>query len=97
MMELQVLFPSPRNTTWINNSLLEQTECNTFLASPEMMPKAQLQQQERQQLKVLQVPSLDKMLADDGDSKHYPFDKDFAASRWDPIVVLQSSGSTGTI
>lgn len=91
----KVLFPSPRNTTWINDSLLEQTACNTFFASPEMMPKAQAQQQERQQLKILSVASLDDMLADDGEGKHYPFDKDFATARWDPVVVLHSSGSTG--
>lgn len=97
MIELQVLFPSPRNTTWINNSLLEQTKCNTFFASAEMIPKAQSQQQERQQLKVLPVSSLDDMLAEVGGWKHYPFHRDFAAARWDPVVVLHSSGSTGTL
>ncbi|KAL8935232.1 MAG: hypothetical protein Q9216_005528 [Gyalolechia sp. 2 TL-2023] len=91
----KVLFPSPRNTMWINASLLEQTECNMFFASPEMMSKAQSQKEGRLQLRILQLSTLDEMLAEDGDSEHYPFDKAFVTARWDPIVVLHSSGSTG--
>ncbi|KAL8721403.1 MAG: hypothetical protein Q9225_001918 [Loekoesia sp. 1 TL-2023] len=95
MTIMQVFFPSPRNTTWINNSLLDQTECTKFLASPEMVPKAQSQQEKSKELKILQVPSLDAMLVDE--SRYYPYEKTFATARWDPIVVLHSSGSTGTV
>ncbi|KAL8639148.1 MAG: hypothetical protein Q9228_003782 [Teloschistes exilis] len=90
---LKVLLPSPRNTTSINDSLLDQTQCSKFLVSSEMMPKAKAQQQEKSQLEVVQVPSLNDMLVDS--SEHYPFEKDFATARFEPIVVLHSSGSTG--
>ncbi|KAL8833479.1 MAG: hypothetical protein Q9170_004253 [Blastenia crenularia] len=97
----KVLFPSPRNTTFINDSLIDQTECSKFLASPEMVPKAQQQQQERKtskripKLRVLEVPALNDMLVERDQGKYYPYGKDFATARWDPIVVLHSSGSTG--
>ncbi len=52
-----------------------------------------MQQEEKKELQILQVPSLDDMLVDA--SEHYPYHKDFATARWDPIVVLHSSGSTG--
>jgi len=58
-----------------------------------MVPKAKIQQEEKKELQILQVPSLDDMLVDA--SEHYPYHKDFATARWDPIVVLHSSGSTG--
>ena len=60
-----------------------------------MVPKARLQQEEKKELQILQVPSLDDMLVDA--SEHYPYQKDFASARWDPIAVLHSSGSTGRL
>lgn len=91
----KLLLPSPRNTTSINNSLLSQTQCSKILVSLEMMPKAKAQQQEKTQLEILQVPSLNDMLVDS--SEHYPFEKDFAVAKFEPILVLHSSGSTGIL
>ncbi|KAI4200503.1 MAG: hypothetical protein LQ350_003873 [Teloschistes chrysophthalmus] len=48
---------------------------------------------EKPQLEILQVPSLNDMLVDS--SEYYPFEKDFAIAKFEPIVVLHSSGSTG--
>ncbi|KAL8788720.1 MAG: hypothetical protein Q9213_001534 [Squamulea squamosa] len=89
----KVLFPSPRNTIQINNSLLDQTDCTKFFASPEVLPIAGSLAKERKGLVVLAVKALDDMLVDA--SEHYPYDKDYATARWDPMVVLHSSGSTG--
>ncbi|KAL8734972.1 MAG: hypothetical protein Q9181_002995 [Wetmoreana brouardii] len=89
----KVLFPSPRNTVPINISLLDQTECTTFLVSRELLPIAESLKKERESLALLPVPVLDDMLVDA--SEHYPFEKDYATARWDPMVVLHSSGSTG--
>ncbi len=58
-----------------------------------MASQAKIQQEEKRKLQILQVPSLNDMLVDA--SEHYPYQKDFATARWDPIVVLHSSGSTG--
>ncbi|KAI4241070.1 MAG: hypothetical protein L6R42_011382 [Xanthoria sp. 1 TBL-2021] len=89
----KVLFPSPRNTIQINMSLLDQTQCCEFFASPEVLPIAESLKKERKQLRVLAVPTLDDMLVDA--SEHYPYDKNYATARWEPMVVLHSSGSTG--
>ncbi|KAL8650254.1 MAG: hypothetical protein Q9226_005223 [Calogaya cf. arnoldii] len=89
----KVLFPSPRNTVQINKSLLDQTQCTKFLASPEMLPIAETMKKEIKQLCVVAVPTLDDMLVDA--SEHYPYEKDYSTARWEPMVVLHSSGSTG--
>lgn len=73
--------------------MLDQTECTKFIVAPEMVPKAKMQQEEKKELEILLVPSLDDMLVNA--SENYPYQKDFATARWDPIVVLHSSGSTG--
>lgn len=74
-------------------SLLDQTQCFEFFASNEMLPIAESLKKERKQLRVLAVPTLSDMLVDA--SEHYPYDKDYATARWEPMVVLHSSGSTG--
>ncbi|KAI4234458.1 MAG: hypothetical protein LQ349_003784 [Xanthoria aureola] len=89
----KVLFPSPRNTVQINVSLLDQTQCFKFFVSSEMLPVAESLQKERKQLRFLAVPTLNEMLVDA--SEPYLYDKDYATARWDPMVVLHSSGSTG--
>lgn len=89
----KVLFPSPRNTLDINNSLLYQTECTRFLVSPEMLATAESLKERRLSIEIMRVPALDDLLVDA--SEHYPFEKDYATARWEPIVVLHSSGSTG--
>ncbi|KAL8774316.1 MAG: hypothetical protein Q9209_001067 [Squamulea sp. 1 TL-2023] len=68
----KVLFPSPRNTIQINNSLLDQTDCTKFFASPEVLPIAESLAKERKGLVVLTVEALDDMLVDASD--HYPYD-----------------------
>lgn len=58
-----------------------------------MLPVAESLQKERKQLRFLAVPTLNEMLVDA--SEPYLYDKDYATARWDPMVVLHSSGSTG--
>ena len=79
----------------MNLSLLEQTKCSEFFCSPEEAQKVRDLQLEKGNLQIFAVPSLGDMIQ--GYSKHYPFEASFADARWDPILVLHSSGSTGTI
>jgi len=92
---MQLLVPSVRNSSWINLSLLEQTKCTKFLYSTEMSQKVHELQVEKKGLHTLAVESLDDMTLQD--TKYYPYEKSFAKDRWDPVLVLQSSGSTGNI
>ncbi len=78
----------------MNRSLLEQTNCSKFLYSPEMAQKVHHLQLEKGELQILAVPSLDNMIREY--SKPYPFEVNFADVQWDPILILPSSGSTGT-
>lgn len=79
----------------MNLSLLEQTECSKFLYSPEVTQKVHDLRLGKESLQIFAVPSLDNMIR--GYSKHYPYEAVFADVRWDPILILHSSGSTGTV
>lgn len=46
-------------------------------------------------LESAEVPSLEKMFEDE--SHQYPYNETFESAKWNPIVVLHSSGSTGTL
>ena len=91
---MQLLLPSIRNASWMTVSLFEQTKCARLLYSPEMKAPAAALQAERTDLHVFEVVPLDTMLSEDA-VEHMPFGRDWETSKWDPILVLQSSGSTG--
>lgn len=46
-------------------------------------------------LESVEVPSLDEML--EGESQPYPYKETFETAKQNPIVILHSSGSTGTL
>lgn len=79
----------------MNISLLEQTGCTKFLYSPEVAQKVRDLQTEKSDLQIFALPSLDRML--DGHSAPYPYEENFDDVRWNPILMLHSSGSTGRI
>ena len=81
-----------RNSSWINISLLEQTKCTRFLYPSEMSQKIQDLQEEKSGLQIFLVESLDEMLL--GNSKYYHYECNYTDVRWDPVLVLLSSGST---
>ena len=79
----------------MNVSLLEQTECTKFLYANELSQKVQDIQAQKKNLQTSMIQSLDEMLQDY--DKHYPYEKKFADVRWDPVLILHSSGSTGKV
>ena len=79
----------------MNLSLLEQTKCSIMLHSSEMACKIHDLQTGKSDLRALCIPFLDDMIRQG--TRHYPYEKDFAKVRWDPILILHSSGSTGMI
>jgi len=79
----------------MNISLLEQTECLTFLFPQEMSSNVGELQVKKPGLRYLTVPSFDDMVR--GPSHYFPFKKTFESARWDPILILCSSGSTGNL
>ena len=89
----QVLLVSGRNAPWMNASLIKSTACTKIFHSSEVLPNAQGLKQEVEDLGTFDVPSLELLL--EGKSKPFPFDKTFESAKWDPILILHSSGSTG--
>lgn len=77
----------------MNISLLEQTNCTKVMCSAEISSKVHELQKQKKDLQILTVQSLNDMLQEH--SKHYPYEVEFANVRWDPVLVLHSSGSTG--
>lgn len=75
-------------------SLLKQTKCAKVFYSAEMAQKVRDMQVEMTDLQIFNFPALDDVFY--GNSKHYPYDEIFADARWNPVIILQSSGSTGT-
>ena len=77
----------------MNKSLLQQTKCTKFLYPKEMSQKVQDLQREKSDLQILLVQSLNEMLF--GHAQYYPYEFNYKDVRWDPVLVLLSSGSTG--
>ncbi|MCJ1251187.1 hypothetical protein MMC30_008418 [Trapelia coarctata] len=89
----KLLLPSVRNSTWMNVSLLEQTGCIKFLYSMEMTQKALDLQDNKKDLQVFGISSLNDIIS--GYEKQYAYREEFVKVQWNPILVLHSSGSTG--
>ena len=77
----------------MNKSLLEQTKCTKFMYPSEMSQKVQDLQREKSDLQIFLVESLKEMLF--GHAQYYPYECNYKDVRWDPVLVLLSSGSTG--
>ncbi len=78
----------------MNISLLEQTKCTKFVYSSEVSAKVHDLQSQKKDLLIFAVQSLSDFLQEY--SEHYSYDVEFSNVRWDPVLILQSSGSTGS-
>ena len=77
----------------MNISLLEQTQCSKFLHTVEMTVKVKDIQSTQRDLRAIVAPSLDEILERRG--RHYSYQASYDNNRWDPVLILHSSGSTG--
>ncbi|KAF2875490.1 hypothetical protein BDV95DRAFT_561998 [Massariosphaeria phaeospora] len=90
----KLLLTSPRNTIEAHVSLLEKTECATFLLPPNYPLPAVKQILAARQMHVLEIPTMEHWL-EDGPVETYAYTKTFTEARLEPFVVLHTSGSTG--
>jgi thioester reductase-like protein len=90
----KLLLSSPRNTVEAHLSLLEKTDCATFLLPPNFPLPAVKQITAARTMRVLDIPGTQHWLQD-GAVDHYPYEKKFEDARLEPFVVLHTSGSTG--
>src|SRR4051812_12933818 len=77
----------------MNASLLEQTECSLLLYAPEVKPLVESLLDHRPNLQVYPIQLLETLVQPD--TPHYPYEKSYDDVKWDPILILHSSGSTG--
>ncbi|XXH01320.1 hypothetical protein Hte_007678 [Hypoxylon texense] len=90
----KLLLPSPRNPPLTNLSLMSQTGSNKVLYASELVPLAKSLQSVATSVSIDPIPSFQEML--DSNPEPYPYEKNFDEAKDDPIVVLHSSGSTGS-
>lgn len=89
-----MFFPSPRNSISAQIQLLEQVGCTTILVpSPRPPPVTALLQ--HFSMNVVEVPLLEMLLS--ASYAPFPFKDNFQDGSKDEILVLHSSGTTGSM
>ncbi|KAM0209141.1 hypothetical protein ACHAQD_011306 [Fusarium lateritium] len=89
----KALFISPRNTTAVQLSLFEATNCDLLYCTESFRSDLQPCLDQRI-MEAVMIDSVDHLLS--VTSAPFPYNKSIDQTRWDPLVVLHTSGSTGT-
>jgi acyl-CoA synthetase (AMP-forming)/AMP-acid ligase II len=87
-----MFFTSPRNSIPAHSHLFNRLECKTLLTSSPTPPVVSAIVGAHP-LKVLEVPSVQDLLHKK--YAHYPYTKTFEEAKFDPLIALHTSGSTG--
>ncbi|KAM3498789.1 hypothetical protein MY10362_007905 [Beauveria mimosiformis] len=90
----QIMFPSPRNNTDSQVSLLQVTKCQKLLYGKEYAKRIQPWLHESG-IGALEMLGLDQALKDEPAPVH-PYNETFKSAEFDPVIILHTSGSTGT-
>lgn len=88
------MFPSTRNNTDSQVSLLRVTNCQKLLYGKEYTKRIQPWVQESG-IGALEMLGLEQVL-DDAPAPVHPYEETFESARFDPVIILHTSGSTGT-
>ncbi|KAG5788025.1 hypothetical protein H9Q69_012916 [Fusarium xylarioides] len=86
------LFISPRNTPAVQLSLFEATDCR-YLYTTESFKSVMQPCLDQRTMELAMVESIDTLL--NVTPKPFPYSRTVEQARWDPLVVLHTSGSTG--
>ena len=90
---VKALLASPRNSLMAHNSLLENTSCQVLLTPKSVPPLARAVLAHRS-MKHIVIPELERWLESPPDAP-YPYNRTFHQARYEPFVVVHTSGSTG--
>jgi thioester reductase-like protein len=77
----------------MNASLIDQTKCSLLLYAQELELQIKPLLEHQPSLQIHAIQPLEALVRPD--TPPYPYDKSFDEVKWDPILVLHSSGSTG--
>ncbi|CAN8104059.1 unnamed protein product [Discula destructiva] len=91
---------SPRNTLEAHLSLLEKTNCTTFLLPPNFPLPVVKQILEVRPMRVVEIAPAQHWFdelpgSSESDEPVYPYTKQYAEARLEPWLMLHTSGSTG--
>ncbi|CAF9913655.1 MAG: hypothetical protein ALECFALPRED_008933 [Alectoria fallacina] len=89
----KALLASPRNSLHAHVNLLDSTQCH-ILITPATAPPVTKEILSQRQMRHVLVPSLQNWLREEAVSV-YPYEKTFEEARYEPFVVVHTSGSTG--
>ncbi|OAQ97692.1 hypothetical protein LLEC1_03573 [Akanthomyces lecanii] len=89
----QIMFPSTRNNTESQASLLRVTECQKLLHSKEYAKRVQPWVQESG-VGAMEMLSLEQVM-DDAPAPVHSYNETFDSAEFDPVVIMHTSGSTG--
>ncbi|KAH9896198.1 hypothetical protein F4778DRAFT_745468 [Xylariomycetidae sp. FL2044] len=90
----KLLLNSPRNSLEAHLSLFEKMGCDTFLMPPSFPLPVVKQILAARKMRVLEIPGIQHW-TQDGPDTPYPYTKTFKEAKYEPFVVLHTSGSTG--
>ncbi|EXL40688.1 hypothetical protein FOCG_16840 [Fusarium oxysporum f. sp. radicis-lycopersici 26381] len=88
----KVLFISPRNTPAVQLSLFDATKCR-YLYTTDSFRSIMQPCLDQRTMEVSMIESIDYLLS--VTPKPFPYSRSIEQVRWDPLVVLHTSGSTG--
>ncbi|TQV90799.1 nonribosomal peptide synthetase [Cordyceps javanica] len=89
----QIMFPSTRNNTDSQVSLLQVTKCQKLLYGREYAKRIQ-PWVEKSGIGAVEMLGLDEAL-DDAPAPEHPYNETFESAEFDPVIILHTSGSTG--
>ncbi|KAF4955998.1 hypothetical protein FGADI_4171 [Fusarium gaditjirri] len=88
----KALFISPRNTPAVQLSLFDATSCR-YLYTTESFRSTMQPCLDQRTMEVAMIESIDHLLS--VTPKPFPYSRTIEQVRWDPLVILHTSGSTG--
>ncbi|KAM5379129.1 hypothetical protein ACJA88_005689 [Fusarium oxysporum] len=88
----KALFISPRNTPAVQLSLFNATKCR-YLYTTDSFRSIMQPCLDQRTMEVSMIESIDYLLS--VTPKPFPYSRSIEQARWDPLVVLHTSGSTG--
>lgn len=89
---MQLLVPDGRVTKEGLNSLIKATDCKAWLYADDDSSGPLVEP--RSDLKMCGLPSLQWML-DSEQQERYPYDKTYEEAKWDEVIIIHTSGTTG--
>ena len=87
------MFLSPKNTVAQNSALLKATLCKKLFYSPELADVVNKTKLQNLDLDTTVMPPFDDYVA--AYTEPFPFHRAYEDAKWDPIVTIHTSGSSG--